>query len=58
MKVIKMGGKTTVKISKSEWEKIGVMFKSSQDLSLVKKMDGLDERELTRAIREKLRDMQ
>lgn len=53
MKIKKQNNKSIISISKKDWLKIGEKFnKKSQNLDLVKKLDTLDDRELTRAIRD------
>ena len=45
----------TIKLSKSQWQLIGTQtgwIKTAQNLDVVKKLDTLDDRELTRAIRD------
>lgn len=45
-------GKKQITISKQEWLDAGKLFLKAQNLELVKKLDDLDEREISRGLRD------
>jgi len=52
MRLILNNSQNKLRISRNELKHIDKMFKSSQNLDVVKTLETLDERELTRAIRD------